>query len=141
MSDETSPAAEAPDASGATMTEPPASPYDAPSPGWTAGPAPAPARARPGFRDRIVKLWLALTVGAACLVVGLGLGALIGHATGGSGTDGRPGIGSGQLPGPDGQGFGRQGSGQGSGQGFGQAPGMQQDGTQQGGTGSSGTSS
>ncbi|GAA1976048.1 hypothetical protein GCM10009798_41660 [Nocardioides panacihumi] len=127
MTEETPTPADAPADSGATMTEHPVSPYDAPQPDWQAVAPPPPAAPRPGFHARLVKLWLTLAVGAACLVVGLGLGALIGHAAGGAGSDGfqQPGFGSGQRPGPDGQGFGRQGSGQG------QAPGVQQDDTQQ----------
>jgi hypothetical protein len=111
MTDETSPRA------GTTVTEPPASPYDTAPPAWTptAPPLlpPADGAATPSLRDRVVKLWLALAVGAACLVAGLGLGAAIGHATAGSGSDGvvqPPGIGPGQGAG---QGFGRGFDGQG----------------------------
>jgi hypothetical protein len=90
------------------------------------------------LRGRVVKLWAALAVGAACLVVGLGLGALIGHETAGSGTptfQQRPGAGSGQFPGRggDGQGFGDHDFG---GQGLGQGQGSGSDG--QSGTPSSG---
>ena len=104
-------------------TTEPVSPYDAP-PAWTPAPpaaaAPVGPTAKPTFRDRldemrgrVVKLWLALAVGAACLVAGLGLGAWIGHATTGSGSNGQPqspGIGSGQRPDGDvgGRGFGGQ---------------------------------
>jgi hypothetical protein len=41
-----------------------------------------PAVPRTPFRDRTTRLWLALTVALACLVVGLGVGVAIGHATG-----------------------------------------------------------
>lgn len=93
--------------------EPPFSGYGAP-PAWTpvdpAGPSAAapPAAPKRTFRDRltslrgrVVKLWLALAVGVACLVVGLGLGALVGRATDGSGTgqlQQPPGIGQGLRP-------------------------------------------
>ena len=135
------------------------SPYDAP-PAWV--PAPPATFAAPvatpkrtlrermtAFRGQVVKLWAALDVGAACLVVGLGLGALIGHETAGPGTTDLqqpPGVGSGQFPGQsgDGQGFGHHGFG---GQGLGQDPSTQSGGTSgtqgdgQSGTTTSGTSS
>jgi hypothetical protein len=136
--------------------EHPASPYDAP-PAWvpaspTAFATPvAPPRRTFGdrmtaFRDQVVKLWAALAVGAACLVVGLGLGVLVGHETSGSGGTTQPTIGTNQVPG---QGFGRHGfGGMGSdGQGFGQDPSTQsggQSGTTSGaqpGTTTSGTAS
>lgn len=106
--------------SGATMTEHPASPYDGP-PVWTPGDTPpgnvaasVPAPPATRLRDRVLKIWHALAVGAACLVVGLGFGVLIGHETGGSGSDvfQQPTFGQG----PGGHGPGGQGSG---GQGFG----------------------
>jgi hypothetical protein len=40
-----------------------------------------PAVPRTPFRDRVIRLWAALAVAAACLVVGLGVGIAIGHAT------------------------------------------------------------
>ena len=92
----------------------PAGPYGAPSPTWTPAPPappnpPGPPASRPAFRDRVVKLWHALAVGAAALVVGVGGGAIIGHAVSGSDSDGfrqRPDFGSGQRPGQGpGQGF------------------------------------
>lgn len=135
------------------------SPYDAP-PAWVptppttfAAPVTSPRRGlrdrMAAFRRQVVKLWAALAVGAACLVVGLGLGALIGHEiadTGSSTVQQQPGTGTGQLPGQDGAGpgFGRHGF---DGQGFGQGPGTQPDGqsgTQPGGqsgTTGSGTAS
>src|SRR4051812_5189440 len=95
-------------------TEHPDSPYDAP-PAWV--PAPATTFAAPvapakrtfreriaRFRGQVVKLWAALAVGVACLVVGLGLGALIGHETAGTGSSNlqqSPGVGSAQVPGQD----------------------------------------
>jgi hypothetical protein len=131
------------------------SPYDAP-PAWVPtspmmfAPPKRTFRDRmTAFRDQVVKLWAALAVGAACLVVGLGLGVLIGHEAGGSGTANlqqQPGVGSGQFPGQDGdgQGFDRHGFG---GQGLGQDPGTQSDGQSgttsggQSGTTTSGTAS
>jgi hypothetical protein len=41
-----------------------------------------PAVPRRPFRERTTKLWLALVVGLACLLVGLGVGIPIGHAIG-----------------------------------------------------------
>ena len=128
-------------------TEYPYSPYDAP-PAWVptppttfAAPVAAPKRTlrerMTAFRGQVVKLWAALAVGAACLVVGLGLGALVGHETAGSGSTNlqQPGVG---------QGFGHHDFG---GQGPGQDPDTQSggaSGTQSGGqsgTTTSGTSS
>jgi hypothetical protein len=42
-----------------------------------------PAVPRQPFRERTTRLWLALVVALACLIVGLGVGVAIGHATGG----------------------------------------------------------
>jgi hypothetical protein len=105
--------------------EPPPSPYDDPPP-WSSAPpeAAAPVTAAPGarrtgsrrwlaaLRERAVRLWAVLAVGAACLIVGLGVGVLVGHA--GAGSDGRPqrpGFGSDHAPawGPAGRDFGGRG--------------------------------
>jgi hypothetical protein len=40
-----------------------------------------PALPRRPFTERTTKLWVALVVALACLVVGLGVGVAIGHAT------------------------------------------------------------
>jgi hypothetical protein len=79
------------------------------------------------FRDRVVKLWLTITVALACLVVGLGIGVASGFALDSDdrpGRDrfGRPGFpGGGQLPG-GGRGGGQVPGGQGGGQLPGQPP-------------------
>ncbi|SFC28976.1 hypothetical protein SAMN04487968_10561 [Nocardioides terrae] len=128
--------------------EQPASPYDGPtwapmtSSEFAAQVAPAAPRRRVrdrmgAFRGRVVRLWLALAVGAACLVVGLGLGVLVGRQVSGSGpADLRqpPGMGTGRLPRQDGGPGGFDGS----------DPGTQsggQSGTPSDGQSSSGTSS
>src|SRR4051794_27524725 len=101
-------------------SEPPSSPYAAPPPQPPTAPSTFTPPAQPAptappvpvrrtwrdrtaaLRSRVVKLWAVLAVGAACLVVGLGVGALIGHASGGSGSadlQQPPGIGTGRLPG------------------------------------------
>ena len=86
-----------------------------------------PATPRQPFRDRTTRLWVALVAGLACLIVGLGVGVAIGHATGddhrgpgrfGRFDDGGPGFGN-----RDGRRFGfrdRQGAP------FQQGPGPQQ---------------
>lgn len=64
---------------------PPGAPVPAgPGPAWPTQPMPRwyPAVPRTPFRERTTRLWLALVVGLACLVVGLGVGVAIGHAAG-----------------------------------------------------------
>lgn len=104
-----------PPAAGPTATAT-AEPPGAPEPTAPAAPTTEPSAPRGRFGQRLrhgtLTLWLALVVAAACLIVGLGVGALLGHATAGHGDrfdrDGFPqGPGLGQRP--DGRSGGQQG--------------------------------
>src|SRR6202000_1740242 len=96
-----------------------------------------PAAPRPSFRERTIKLWHAIVVGLACLIVGGGVrGVSVGH----HGHDDRRGPGDfRQFPGGGPGGAPGQNFGPGQGNGQGTAPGTAQGGTGQGGTDQGGT--
>lgn len=77
-----------------------------PPPRWTPATPSAPAAPRTPFHQRVVRIWWAIGVALACLVVGAGTGSLITHLAERNGTPSR------QFPGGFGQGFPNGGPGQ-----------------------------